>query len=430
MNTGRSANVEITRQDMMRVVVEDKDLKTDIDMSVATTVNAIIAAAIRYNASDIHFEPLEEHLRVRIRIDGALCTIATLDKQSEQQVMARIKVMCKMRMDDQRMPQDGRISITYRGDTFSRLYNIRVSLMPKQIVGQPAEKAVLRILGSTIRVDMSKLGFSETVMANLNKVMDQPQGLFLLTGPTGSGKTTTLNAMLTQLNNIEVNIMTVEDPIEYFIPGITQVQTHEQIGLTFASVLRACLRQDPDIIMVGEMRDQETAQIAIRAALTGHLVLSTLHTNDAPSAVPRLIDLGVEPYLIPSSLMGVMAQRLVKCLCPDCKEPYETTVSELATLGCKVENPDAKIKLYRPKGCAACLGTGFRGRRGIYELMMVSPEMRDVFRKEGQISLDAIRQAARKNGMRELHEEGLDLVIKGVSTIDQVRRVVFTAELR
>lgn len=427
-NKLRQLNVEVTHDDMRRIIVEDRDLRTDIDMGVATTVNAILAAAIRYGASDIHFEPLEDELRVRIRVDGALCQLVSLDKSAEPQIMSRIKVMCKMKLDELRMPQDGRITVTYKDEPYSHLYNIRVSVVPKHLINQPSEKAVLRLLRSTVGVDINKLGFTPTVMSQLQTVMEQPQGIFLLTGPTGSGKSTTLNGMLTRMNKMEVNILTVEDPIEYHIPGLTQVQTHEQIGLTFAAALRAFLRQDPDIIMIGEMRDAETAQIAVRAALTGHLVLSTLHTNDAPSAIPRLIDLGAEPYLVASSLMGVMAQRLVKCLCPQCKEPYEAPVTELAALGYKIENPNDKITLYRAKGCAACLNTGYRGRRGIYELLTINKEIRELIRQGMSVSLDELRKAGKNTGMRELRDEGLDLILQGVTNIDQIKRVVYTVD--
>ncbi|MHB0912989.1 MAG: GspE/PulE family protein [Armatimonadota bacterium] len=422
------ALVEITRDDMRRITVEDRDLKSDVDMAIATTVNALIACAIRHNASDIHLEPLEEGLRVRIRVDGTLSHLTTLQKDIEAQIVSRIKVMSKMRMDDQRLPQDGRISVTYRDEPVSRMYNLRVSVIPHQLMSRPAEKAVLRLLGSSIAVDIDTLGFSPNVRTNMDTIMAQPQGMFLLTGPTGSGKTTTLNAMLTRMNKMSVNVITIEDPIEYHIPGITQVQTHEAIGLTFASALRAFLRQDPDIIMVGEMRDMETAQIAVRAALTGHLVLSTLHTNDAPSAIPRLLDLGAEPYLVASALTGVMAQRLVKTLCTDCRQPIDATYAELLPLGITPKDPNQPLRLYRPVGCQNCLGTGFRGRHGIYEMMMVTSEMRELIRRGTGTPLSEIRRLAKETGMRQLRDEGVDLVLKGVTTVDDVRRVVFTAD--
>ncbi|HEY3297579.1 MAG TPA: GspE/PulE family protein [Armatimonadota bacterium] len=428
LNKARQLSVEVTHDDMRRITVEDRDLRADIDMGVATTVNAIIAAAIRYGASDIHFEPMEDELRVRIRVDGSLCQLVSLDKLAEPQVMSRLKVMCKMKLDDQRLPQDGRITVTYKDEPYSHMYNIRVSVIPKHLINQPSEKAVLRLLRSTVGVDINKLGFSEPIKAQLESVMEQPQGIFLLTGPTGSGKSTTLNGMLTRLNKMDVNILTIEDPIEYHIPGITQVQTYEAIGLTFGSALRAFLRQDPDIIMVGEMRDAETVQIAVRAALTGHLVLSTLHTNDAPSAIPRLVDLGAEPYLIASSLMGVMAQRLVKCLCPQCKEAYQAQASELACLGYNPENPDAPVTLYRPKGCTGCLHTGYKGRRGIFELLMVNKEIRELIRLGRSVSVEEVRRVARENGMQELRDEGLALVLNGTTTIDQIKRVVYTVD--
>ena len=265
-------------------------------------------------------------------------------------------------------------------------------------------------------------------MEQINVVLSQPQGMFILTGPTGSGKSTTVNGMLSRLNKMEVNILTVEDPIEYHIPGITQVQTHESIGLTFASALRAFLRQDPDIIMVGEMRDAETAQIATRAALTGHLVLSTLHTNDAPTAIPRLVDLADESYLVASALMGIMAQRLVKCLCTQCKQPYQAKASDLSTLGYKVEDPNQPIRLYHPRGCPACLHTGYKGRRGIFELLMVNREMRDLIRLGTNAPVEEVRRVAKANGMRELRDEGLALVLDRTTTLEQVKTVVYTCD--
>lgn len=428
MINGQDKNFHLTHEDMRRITVEDRDIRTDIDMAVANSVNAVIAAAVRYGASDIHFEPMEKQFRVRIRVDGELHELLSLQPESEAPMMARIKVLCKMRIDDQRLLQDGRISLSYKDEPFSRRYNIRVSIVPKQLLDRPAEKAVLRILGSTMAPDIDQLGFSTQARNNIERVMAQPHGMFILTGPTGSGKTTTLNAMLKGLNTMGVNILTIEDPIEYHIPGITQVQTNEAVGIDFASALRSFLRQDPDIIMVGEIRDQETAQMAVRAALTGHLVLSTLHTNDAPSSLPRLIDLGVEQYLIPTSLMGVMAQRLVKTLCPDCKEAYEGSAQELACLGYKPENPNAKLKLFRPKGCNNCMRSGYRGRRGIYEVMMINDHLRDMMLSRRDLSFADVREAAKDSGMRELREEGIDLVLNGITTVEQVKKVVYTVD--
>jgi len=429
MDPVRGSGIDITREDIRRIVVEDRDIRGDTDMAIVNTVHAIIAAAIRHRASDIHFEPMQDELRVRIRIDGALVPLVSLRKETEQAVIARLKVMSKMKLDESRLPQDGRISLTYKDGPLSGVYNVRVNTVPMQLLDGPAEKVVLRILPATTNITIEHLGLSPSVRANLETIMSQPQGMFLLTGPTGSGKTTTLNAMLTRMNDLSRNIVTVEDPVEYHIPGITQVQTHEAIGLTFASALRAFLRQDPDIIMVGEMRDRETAQIAVRAALTGHLVLSTLHTNDAPTAIPRLIDLGVEQYLLPSTIIGVMAQRLVRTLCPNCREPYRTTLRELAVLGIQTENMDQEITLYRPKGCSACLGTGLKGRHGLYELLMVDTDMRALLSRPQGATLDEIRTQAKKLGMRQLREEGIDLILKGMTTVEQVQRVVYTTDV-
>lgn len=429
METDRSNQLDITREDVRRIIVEDRDIRGDTDMALVNTVHAIIASAIRHRASDIHFEPLQDELRVRIRIDGALAHLTSLRKETEPAVLARLKVMSQMKLDEQRLPQDGRISLSYKDGPLSGLYNIRVSVVPQQLIDQPGEKIVLRILSATTNITIDKLGLSPSVKANLETIMNQPQGMFLLTGPTGSGKTTTLNAMLTQLNEISVNILTIEDPVEYQIPGITQVQTHEAIGLNFAMALRSFLRQDPDIIMVGEMRDMDTAQIAVRAALTGHLVLTTLHTNDAPTAVPRLLDLGIEPYLLPSTIIGVMAQRLVRTLCKDCKEPYKTTMRELATLGYQGDDLDQEVTLYRPKGCSACMDTGLRGRQGIYELMMVDTEMRSLLSRYQSATLDEVRTQAKKAGMHQLREEGINLVLKGIANVEQVQRVVYTCDV-
>lgn len=427
--TGRNAELDITREDIRRIVVEDKDIRTDIDMAIVNTVHAIIAAAIRHRASDIHFEPEQDELRVRIRVDGALAHLTSLRKETEQAVIARLKVMSQMKLDEQRLPQDGRISLSYKDGPLSGVYNVRVSVVPKRLLDQSSEKIVLRILPCTSNMTIDKLGLPPAVKQNLDTIMAQPQGMFLLTGPTGSGKTTTLNAMLMHLNDMTRNILTIEDPVEYHIPGITQVQTHEAIGLTFASALRAFLRQDPDIIMVGEMRDSETAQIAVRAALTGHLVLSTLHTNDSPTAIPRLVDLGVEPYLLPSTLIGVMAQRLVRTLCQKCREPYKMTLRELVSLGYRGEELDREITLYRENGCQDCLGTGLKGRHGLYELLMVDAEMRTLLSKPQCPNLDEIRIQAKKSGMKQLRDQGLDLVLKGVTTVEQVQRVVYTCDL-
>ena len=429
MDPGHSGELDVTREDIRRIIVEDRDIRTDIDMAIVNTVHAIIAAAIRHRASDIHFEPLQDELRVRIRIDGALAYLTSLRIETEPAVIARLKVMAQMKLDEQRLPQDGRISLTYKEGPLSGLYNVRVSVVPEQLIDRPGEKVVLRILPATTNITLDKLGLAGTLRKNLETIMKQPQGMFLLTGPTGSGKTTTLNAMLTQLNDISVNILTIEDPVEYHIPGVTQVQTHEMIGLTFASALRSFLRQDPDIIMVGEMRDMETAQIAVRAALTGHLVLSTLHTNDAPAAIPRLLDLGIEQYLLPSTVIGVMAQRLVRTLCPKCKEPYKTTMHDLVTLGYQGEDVDREVTLYREKGCQACLNTGFSGRHGIYELMMVDTEMRNLLNRQQNATMDEVRNQAKKSGMRQLREEGIDLALKGIATVEQVQRVVYTTDV-
>lgn len=380
--------------------------------------NALIQQAITDRASDIHVEPQQRGVRVRYRVDGVLHEAMTVPKNLQAPLISRYKIMADMNIAERRLPQDGRIEIRQGG----KEYDLRVSSIPT-----PAgEKIVMRILDKTsILLGLDKLGFTEEVQSQIEELTRQPNGMFLSTGPTGAGKTTTQYSVLHKLNSIEKNIITIEDPIEYQLSGVAQVQVNRKAGLSFANALRHFLRQDPDIIMVGEMRDLETAEIAIEASLTGHLVLSTLHTNDAPSAVVRMTDMGVEPYLISATVIGVLAQRLGRRNCSNCAEPYEVKQSELRRFGFKVEDPEAAVTLYRGRGCEECKFTGFRGRIGVYELMRMNAEIAELVVRRAPLS--DIKEAAKANGMHELREDGLVKILNGVTTPEEVMRVIFTA---
>ncbi len=369
----------------------------------------LIVDAIRKDASDIHIEPYESLVRIRYRIDGVLHDVMTLPTWIKNSLASRVKVMSGMDIAEKRLPQDGRFKMKIGG----REMDFRVSSLPTMF----GEKIVIRILDpGKIRLDLSTLGFEEEQLKKFRKAINLPYGMILVTGPTGSGKTTTLYAALSELNKTEVNISTVEDPVEYYLPGINQVQVNETAGLTFATALRAFLRQDPDIIMVGEIRDIETAEISIRAALTGHLVLSTLHTNDAPSAVGRLIDMGVEPYLVSSSVVMVVAQRLVRLICENCKEKTKPNPEILKELGVDPDNST----FYKGKGCKKCNYTGYRGRIAIYEIMEVTPTIRELAVKKSPS--EVIRKAALEEGMITLRESGIRKVKKGLTTLEEVLR--------
>ena len=385
---------------------------------IVRVANTIIQQAISERASDIHVEPQIRNVRIRYRIDGVLHEALTLPKYVQAPLISRYKIMAEMNIAEKRLPQDGRIPIRYQG----KEYDLRVSSIPTP----HGEKIVMRILDKTsVLIGLNKLGFTPETQARLEELVIQPQGMVLSTGPTGSGKTTTQYSILHKLNSVEKNILTIEDPIEYQLPGIAQVQVNRKAGLTFATALRAFLRQDPDIIMVGEMRDLETAEIAIEAALTGHLVLSTLHTNDAPSAVIRMIDMGVEPYLISATVTGVLAQRLARRVCQHCKEPREIPASDLRAFGFQVEDPDQIVTIWEGVGCNYCRERGYAGRIGIYELMVVNAEIAEMIVRRAPLS--DIKEAAKANGMKELREDGLIKVLEGLTTPDEVRRVVFTA---
>ena len=385
---------------------------------IIRVANTIIQQAIQVEASDIHVEPDRKQVRVRYRVDGVLHEEMTIPKYIQAPLISRFKIMAEMNIAERRIPQDGRIPVRKDGKD----YDLRVSCLPT-IYG---EKIVCRILDkSSILIGLTRLGFSAECLASLEDLIVQPNGMLLSTGPTGSGKTTTQYSVLNKINSVESNIITIEDPVEYQLSGISQVQVHTKAGLTFGTALRSFLRQDPDIIMVGEMRDLETAEIAVEAALTGHLVLSTLHTNDAPAAVVRMVDMGVEPYLISATVIGVMAQRLARIVCQNCKEEYEVGASELRVFGYQPKDRDEKIKLWRGRGCETCRHTGFKGRTGIYELMTTNDEIAELIVRRAPLA--DIREAAKANGMKDLREDGLQKVLAGVTTPEEVKKVVFTA---
>ena len=396
----------------------DKARELADEAPIVRMANAILVNAIEAGASDIHIEPDRKNVRVRVRIDGVMQQIMTVPKHIQAPMISRYKIMSDMNIAERRVPQDGRIPIKHN----DKDYDMRVSCLPSLY----GEKIVMRILDkSSVLIGLSKLGFVPEVQSVLEELVVQPNGMFLVTGPTGSGKTTTLYSVLNKINSVEKNIITVEDPIEYQLGGITQVQINKKAGLNFGNALRCFLRQDPDIIMVGEMRDPETAEIAIEAALTGHLVLSTLHTNDAPSATMRLADMGVEPFLISATVIGVLAQRLARRICQNCKEPYEVPGSELARFGFKPEDPDAMITLYKGRGCEICRHKGFKGRMGIYELLRMNNEISELVVRRAPLA--DIKDAAKANGMIDMREDGLKKILTGQTTPDEVMRVVFTA---
>ncbi len=376
-------------------------------------LNLILTEAIQQGSSDIHFEPSESGMRVRYRIDGVLQNRHAPSQDYQMQLLTRIKVMAKLDIAEHRLPQDGRIKLRMG----RREIDFRVSTVP--VAG--GERIVMRILDKgNVLFGLDKIGMLPEVMTSFKYLIDLPEGIVLVTGPTGSGKTTTLYSAICEMANDEINIMTIEDPVEYNLKGIAQIGVHHKIKLDFATGLRHILRQDPDVIMVGEIRDIETADIAIQAALTGHLVLTTLHTNDAPSAITRLVDMGTEPYLLSSCVVGVLAQRLVRKICPDCKEPYEPTIRELQNIGLTPELlPDNC--LYRGKGCPNCYQTGFKGRQGVYELMPVN----NAIHKQIVQSPDAIqmRRVALEQGMISLLAHGAELVKNGSTTVGEVLRV-------
>jgi len=384
---------------------------------VIKLVHMIIANALKVGASDIHIEPMESELRVRYRVDGVCRVMDSPPKKLQGPVISRLKIMARMDMAEKRRPQDGRIKIKIQGKEI----DLRVSIIPSV----HGESVVMRILDKDAGlVDLEKLGFHESDLARFNRIIKRPNGIFLVTGPTGSGKTTTLYSALMDLNQSDVKIITAEHPIEYNLTGINQAEVKHEIGLDFSRILRAMMRQAPNIILVGEIRDRETADTAIQAALTGHLVFSTLHTNDAPSALTRLIDMGVKPFLVASAVLAIMGQRLIRLLCKECKEPYEPTETELRMVGLSSTDIADQV-LYRPVGCPKCTD-GYKGRCGIYELLEMSSELRDMTFKK--LPSKDIRSKARSEGMVALQEDAVRKLLSGITTIEEILRVTHSSE--
>ncbi|MCS7064588.1 MAG: type II secretion system ATPase GspE [Methylacidiphilales bacterium] len=391
--------------------ISEKDLQAEASAApIIKYVDSVLVQAIKARASDIHFEPFEHEFKIRYRVDGALYEMTPPPRSLAAAITSRIKVMSNLNIAERRIPQDGRIQTIMAG----RPVDLRVSTLPTQF----GESVVLRVLDrTTVNLDLDALGMPPHLLAYIRETIQKPNGIFIVTGPTGSGKTTTLYACLREINTIDTKILTVEDPVEYEIEGIMQVQVNEAIGLTFARALRAFLRQDPDRILIGETRDFETAQIAIQASLTGHLVFTTLHTNDAPGAITRLIDMGIEPFLISSSLEGVLAQRLIRKICPHCRTPYEPTEAVLRQIGLTPHDVGDK-QFYYGRGCEHCNWTGYKGRKGIYELLDVTEPIRELINQKAPSIV--IRQKAVELGMTTLRADGLRNIFDGETTIEEV----------
>ncbi|HID24592.1 MAG TPA: type II/IV secretion system protein, partial [Planctomycetaceae bacterium] len=383
---------------------------------VRKLLNMVLLLAIKDKASDIHFEPFEDEFKMRYRVDGVLYEMVPPPRHLAMAISTRLKVMSNLDIAERRLPQDGRIELNVGGNPV----DMRLSVLPTMF----GESCCLRVLDRTVvQLDLNKIGMDPNTLARWRDVIHRPHGIVLVTGPTGCGKTTTLYATLNELNDVSVKIITTEDPIEYDLEGIVQVQINEEIGVTFANCLRAILRQDPDKILVGEIRDLETAEIAVQSSLTGHIVFSTLHTNDAPSTITRLRDLGVPPFLITATVEGILAQRLVRRICPDCKTQFEPSPEMLMELNLTPADVEGK-KFYYGRGCERCNNTGCRGRTGIFELMDMNDNIRDLIANNA--STDALREEARKAGMITLREAGLEAIFKGITTIDEVvRETVF-----
>ncbi|MBN2722665.1 MAG: type IV-A pilus assembly ATPase PilB [Deltaproteobacteria bacterium] len=392
--------------------------KASEEAPVIKYVNFMLLSAIKKGASDIHVEPYEKFFRIRFRIDGVLHEEMKPPIRMKNAIISRVKIMSNLDIAERRLPQDGRIKLKVGKN---REMDFRVSVLPTLF----GEKIVLRLLDKgNLQLDMTKLGFEETALDLFKKAIYQPYGMVLVTGPTGSGKTTTLYSALSDLNKVDSNISTAEDPVEFNLPGINQVQIHDDIGLDFAASLRSFLRQDPDIIMVGEIRDFETAEIAVKAALTGHLVLSTLHTNDAPSTINRLLNMGVEPFLVTASVNLILAQRLARKICSECREPIPTPKEALLELGMTQEEVDKVKNIYRGAGCRMCNDTGYKGRIALYEVMWAYDELKDLI-IQGASSAE-LKATAIKLGMRTLRMSGIQKILEGVTSIEEVTRVTAT----
>lgn len=409
-----SALEEYVKEKTSQMAEQEDIYSDDINNSpIVQLVKTMIEQAVRQRASDIHIEPMEKQVRVRYRIDGALYEKATYNISLLPALVARIKIIGGMDISEKRKPQDGRITQVVD----RREFDIRVSILPT-VYG---EKIVMRLTSkNALSREKSQLGLKPHDLQRFDHILKNPHGILLVTGPTGSGKSTTLYTALSELNKEDVNIITVEDPVEANIDGINQVQVNNKADLTFASALRSILRQDPDIIMIGEIRDQETASIAVQASITGHLVVSTLHTNSAASTITRLVDMGIEPYLIADSTVGVIAQRLVRRLCPDCKRAKKADAEDLEML---MRKPEEDLTIYEPCGCAKCDGTGFRGRIGVYEIMEVTPQLKHIISKGGEV--EAIKAQALKDGMHTLRMSATELVLDGTTSVQEMMRVSF-----
>jgi general secretion pathway protein E len=399
--------------DIISQIEDTADLLEDTsDAPIIKLVNHILSQSIKARASDIHIEPYQDSFKVRYRVDGILYDLLSPPKWIQPALTSRIKVMSKLNIAEKRLPQDGRFEVKIG----SQSIDVRVSTLPTTF----GERVVMRLLNKSSSVfELNEIGLSTNQLKTIKDLVTSPNGIILVTGPTGSGKTTTLYSVLSSINTPDINIITIEDPVEYQLKGISQIQVNPKIELTFARGLRSIVRQDPDVILIGEIRDRETADIAVQSALTGHLVFSTLHTNDSPSAITRLVDIGVEPFLISSSLLAVIAQRLVRVLCEHCKESYKPDIT-LQSLGVR---PDrlGKYTFYRAKGCDKCFQTGYRGRIGIYEIMLMDNKLKTLIQK----TFDAfqIKQEALKQGMATLRRDGIEKVLRGITTIEEVVRV-------
>jgi len=413
-------------QDDFLAEFEGRDQSIDLDElkelaesnPVKKLLNLVLLQAIKDKASDIHFEPFETEFKMRYRIDGVLYEMVPPPKHIAVALSSRIKVMANLDIAERRLPQDGRIPLTVQGNPV----DLRVSVLPTMF----GESVVLRVLDrSQLDLKLENLGLGSDDLKVIRQLVQKPNGIIIVTGPTGCGKTTTLYSAMKELNKIDSKLITTEDPVEYDIDGIIQVQMKPDIGLTFARCLRHILRQDPDIILIGEIRDLETAEISAQASLTGHLVFTTLHTNDAPSVIARLLDLGLEPFLITATLEGIIAQRLVRKICKNCKEPYEPTEEQLLELNLKPDDVRGKM-FYYGRGCDRCNNTGYRGRIGIFEIMIFNDEMRELVMNHA--STNVLRNAARKNGMRMLREKGLAAIYNGLTTIEEVVKETITEE--
>ncbi|HLB95125.1 MAG TPA: type IV-A pilus assembly ATPase PilB [Nitrospiria bacterium] len=412
-------DIAVTDPDVSTIQEEEEDLskiqEAMEDAPVVKLANVILSEAIKKGASDIHIEPYETNFRVRYRLDGSLYEVMSPPKKLQAALTSRLKIMAALDIAERRLPQDGRIKLRME----DKQVDLRVSTLPCLF----GEKIVMRILDkSNLTLDLTKLGFEANALENFMKAISSPYGMVLVTGPTGSGKTTTLYSALNYINTIDVNIMTAEDPVEYNLMGINQVHMKDEIGLNFAAALRSFLRQDPDIVMVGEIRDYETAEIAVKAALTGHLVLSTLHTNDAPSTINRLLNMGIEPFLVASSVILIMAQRLVRRICKDCKQIEKAEPSALEKIGFSKEEARS-ITCYKGKGCNTCSDTGYKGRLALYEVMPVGDEMRELILQGA--SADEIKKRAVALGMKTLRMSGLAKIANGLTTVEEVVDTTF-----